>query len=148
MIRPCRAFFMSKVFRGRVLRTQKLEFLSVENPEISRAFEEFACLEPGVCCNAGLHALPTAKECRPVYFFPLLLLLFVCLFCFLQLYCPDGISPTGKIGLLSPSNASCNKVALLNLRCMLGLLLSPSRSIQLHFSQSCSIPTRVTGIVK
>ena len=98
MIRPCRAFFMSKVFRGRVLRTQKLEFLSVENPELSRAFEEFARLEPGVCCNAALHALPTAKECRPVYFFPLLLLLFVCLFVFYNCIVPMGVLPQEKSG--------------------------------------------------
>ena len=27
---------------------------------------------------------------------------------FLQLYCPNGISPMGKFGLLSPRKASCN----------------------------------------
>ena len=42
-------------------------------------------------------------------------------FFFLQLYCLIGISLLGNSGLLSVSKANCDRVALPNLRCMLGV---------------------------
>ena len=39
---------------------------------------------------------------------------------FLQLFCTNGISPMGNSG-----KASCDRVALPNLRCMLGVLVFP-----------------------
>ena len=44
---------------------------------------------------------------------------------FLQLFCPNGISPIGNWGCLPRGKASCDRVALLNLRCMLGVLVFP-----------------------
>ena len=46
-------------------------------------------------------------------------------FTFLQLYCPNGISLMAKFGLLSLGKASCDRVALPNIRCMLGVLVFP-----------------------
>ena len=44
---------------------------------------------------------------------------------FLQLYCPNGISPMGNSGCFSPGKASCDWVALHNLQCTLGVLVFP-----------------------
>ena len=43
----------------------------------------------------------------------------------LQLYCPNGIPPIGKSELLFQGKASCDRVALPNLLCMLGILVLP-----------------------
>ena len=43
----------------------------------------------------------------------------------LQLYRPNGISPMGKLGLISTGKASFDRVALPNLRCMLDDLVFP-----------------------
>ena len=44
-------------------------------------------------------------------------------FFFLQLYCPTGIPPMGNSGCFSPGKASCDRVALPNLLCILGVLV-------------------------
>ena len=44
---------------------------------------------------------------------------------FQQLYCSNGISPMGSSGCLSPRKASCDRVALPDLGCMLGVLVFP-----------------------
>ena len=43
----------------------------------------------------------------------------------LQLYCLNGISPMGSLGLPSLGKASCDIVMLPNLGCMLGVLVFP-----------------------
>ena len=49
---------------------------------------------------------------------------FFFIFTFYNSNVPMGFCP-GKIGFLSPGKASCDKVALPNLRCMLGVLVFP-----------------------
>ena len=51
--------------------------------------------------------------------------LFFFFFYFLQLYCPNRISPVQKLGLHSPGKASSDRVELPNLQCMLGVLMFP-----------------------
>ena len=72
-----------------------------------------------------LNTRPRMKGvCFRVYYTCVQLLLF------LQLYCPIIISLMGNSGLLSPGKASSDRFALLNLRCMLGVLVFP-KSIEL-----------------
>ena len=46
-------------------------------------------------------------------------------FYFLKLHCPNGISLMENLGCLPRGKASCNRVALPNPRCMLGVLVFP-----------------------
>ena len=50
--------------------------------------------------------------------------LFVCLF-YIRLYCPNGISLMGNSGCLPLGKASCERVALPSLWCVLGVLVFP-----------------------
>ena len=84
--------------------------------------------------------------CLTFFFFSFVSFLFFC-FVFLLLFKKQNktnkknrfttvlsqwIFSNGKFGLLSPEKASCDRVALPNLRCMLGVLVFPQQLINVN----------------